>query len=65
MIGNLEEVILVHSTLLSLLEEQLEIPAKEQRIGGTFLKIAPTLQAAHKIYIGNHPKAVCVIEKYK
>ncbi|RXG71946.1 Rho guanine nucleotide exchange factor 7 [Armadillidium vulgare] len=63
--GNLEEIISVHNRLLSLLEEQFELSAKEQRIGGTFLKIAPSLQNAHKIYIANHPKAVCIIEKFK
>ncbi|XP_045618829.2 rho guanine nucleotide exchange factor 7 isoform X1 [Procambarus clarkii] len=65
LVGNLEEVTLTHSHLVSSLEEQSERPSRDQRIGGAFLTMAPQLQNAHKIYCTNHPRAVCMLEKYK
>ncbi|KAK8720944.1 hypothetical protein OTU49_013011, partial [Cherax quadricarinatus] len=65
LVGNLEEVTLTHSHLVSSLEEQSERPSRDQRIGGAFLTMAPQLQNAHKVYCSNHPRAVCMLEKYK
>lgn len=65
LVGNLEEVVVAHSNLLTALEEQSERPSREQRIGGAFLTLAPHLQSVHQIYCGNHPRAVCMLEKYK
>lgn len=65
MVGNLEEVVVAHSNLLTALEEQSERPSREQRIGGAFLTLAPHLQSVHQCYCSNHPRAVCILEKYK
>ncbi|CAL4103827.1 unnamed protein product, partial [Meganyctiphanes norvegica] len=65
LVSNLEEVITTHGHLVTALEEQNERPPRDQRIGGAFLKMAPQLQATHKQYCGNHPRAVCILEKYK
>ncbi|XP_071518166.1 rho guanine nucleotide exchange factor 7 isoform X1 [Panulirus ornatus] len=63
--GNLDEVTLIHSRLQASLEEQSERPSRDQRIGGVFLTMAPQLQNVHKVYCTNHPRAVCMLEKYK
>lgn len=65
LVSNLEEIITCHSHLVTALEEQNERPPRDQRIGGAFLKMAPQLQATHKTYCSNHPRAVCILEKYK
>ncbi|KAG0722696.1 Rho guanine nucleotide exchange factor 7 [Chionoecetes opilio] len=65
LVGNLEEVAVAHSNLVTALEEQSDRPSREQRIGGTFLTLAPHLQSVHQIYCSNHPLAVCILEKYK
>ncbi|XP_047489051.1 rho guanine nucleotide exchange factor 7-like isoform X1 [Penaeus chinensis] len=65
LVGNLEEVIATHTNLVTCLEEQSERPSRDQRIGGAFLTMAPQLQGVHKTYCTNHPRAVCILEKYK
>ena len=65
MVGNLEEVAVAHSNLVTALEEQSERPSREQRIGGAFLTLAPHIQNVHQTYCSNHPMAVCMLEKYK
>lgn len=65
LIGNLEDVCFVHARLVKSLEEESERPLKEQRIGGVFLSMAPQIQGIHKAYCSNHPRAVCMLEKYK
>lgn len=65
LVGNLEEVAVAHSNLVTALEEQSERPSREQRIGGAFLTLAPHLQSVHQNYCTNHPRAVCMLEKFK
>ncbi|XP_042229571.1 rho guanine nucleotide exchange factor 7-like isoform X2 [Homarus americanus] len=65
LVSNLDDVTLTHSHLVSAMEEQSERPSRDQRIGGAFLTMAPQLQNVHKIYCTNHPRAVCMLEKYK
>lgn len=65
MVGNLEEVAVAHSNLVTALEEQSERPSREQRIGGAFLTLAPHIQNVHQTYCSNHPRAVCILEKHK
>ena len=65
LVGNLEEVISVHVRLASALEEQVDKSPREQRIGGAFMGMIPLMQSSHKTYCSNHPKAVCMLEKYK
>ncbi|KAK4324924.1 hypothetical protein Pmani_004461 [Petrolisthes manimaculis] len=65
LVGNIEDVIAAHNKLLSAEVEQEQRSPREQRIGGAFLTLAPHLQGAHHIYCSNHPRAVCILEKYK
>ena len=65
LVGNYEEIVLAHSRLLISLEDQLKKSPRAQQIGGAFLQHAPSLKKVHSTYTANHPKAVCVIERYK
>ncbi|KAK7067758.1 Rho guanine nucleotide exchange factor 6, partial [Halocaridina rubra] len=65
LVGNMEDVCYVHAQLVKSLEEQVDQPSREQRIGRVFLTMAPQLQGTHKAYCSNHPRAVCMLEKYK
>lgn len=65
LVGNIEDIIAAHNKLSSALVEQEQRTPREQRIGGAFLTLAPHLQGAHHIYCSNHPRAVCILEKYK
>lgn len=63
--GNINEVLQVHEQFLDLLEECAMKTGPEQRVGGLFLQWAPKIKAVHQIYCAGHPKAVCVLDKYK
>ena len=67
LIGNIEEMIAVHKTLESSLEE--ESPSKksprEQRLGKVLLANGIAIKAVHLIYWSNHPRAVSILEKYR
>ena len=38
---------------------------RDQRIGRVLLNHGSNIKAAHMTYWANHPKAVCVLEKYR
>lgn len=63
--GNLTEVIDTHGQLLSLVEECVARSSNEQRVGKLFLQWAPRIKSVHQAYCSLHPKAVCVLDKYK
>ncbi|XP_032529489.1 rho guanine nucleotide exchange factor 7 isoform X3 [Danaus plexippus] len=63
--GNINEVLQVHEQFLSLLEECAMKTGPDQRVGGLFLQWAPKIKTVHLTYCGGHPKAVCVLDKYK
>jgi len=67
LIGNIEEMISIHKTLASNLEE--ESPSKksprEQRLGKVLLANGIAIKAVHLIYWSNHPRAVSILEKYR
>ena len=64
LVGNLDEVIEVHNTLhVALKEETSTNPL--QRVGKVLLNNGALVKAAHLTYWANHPKAVCVFEKYR
>lgn len=65
LVGNLEEVVDCHQKLLTMLEESSELPAKQQRLGGLFIQLAPQLKSLHLVYCANHPKAVTILEKFR
>lgn len=63
--GNLLEILDVHTQLLSLIEECVSRPNNEQRVGKLFLQWAPRIKSVHQAYCAMHPKAVCILDKYK
>jgi len=64
LVGNLDEVIEVHNTLHVALKEEISTNAL-QRVGKVLLNNGALVKAAHLTYWANHPKAVCVFEKYR
>lgn len=63
--GNLCDVLETHQQLLGLLEtEEIKVNA-EQRVGRLFLTWAPRIKAVHQEYCALHPRAVCILDKYK
>ncbi|XP_075211542.1 rho-type guanine nucleotide exchange factor isoform X2 [Lycorma delicatula] len=65
LISNLHEIIDLHDGLLNSLVEVASFPGPEQRVGRVFITIAPQLKQVLTKYCCNHPRAVCVLDKYK
>ena len=65
LVSNMDEVLAVQQHLLTALEECATRPPNEQRVGRVFLTNAPRMKQVHQAYCAAHPKAVCVIDKYK
>ncbi|XP_054281962.1 rho guanine nucleotide exchange factor 7-like isoform X2 [Macrosteles quadrilineatus] len=65
LLGNLPEVVEVHERLLASLEEMAGRAAVEQRVGNLFLTSAPKLKQIHMTYCAGHPRAVCILDRYK
>ncbi|KAJ2953623.1 hypothetical protein O0L34_g1227 [Tuta absoluta] len=63
--GNINEVLQTHEQFLALLEECATKTGPDQRVGGLFLQWAPKIKGVHQTYCAGHPKAVCVLDKYK
>ncbi|XP_075992283.1 rho-type guanine nucleotide exchange factor isoform X3 [Anticarsia gemmatalis] len=63
--GNINEVLQVHEQFLSLLDECAMKTGPDQRVGGLFLQWAPKIKTVHQTYCAGHPKAVCILDKYK
>ncbi|XP_047516296.1 rho guanine nucleotide exchange factor 7 isoform X3 [Pieris napi] len=63
--GNIVEVLQTHEQFLSLLEECATKTGPDQRVGGLFLQWAPKIKSVHQTYCAGHPKAVCILDKYK
>ena len=75
--GNLDEIIEVHNRLQVSLEEgekaatssttavRPQTPHNQLRVGRILLSHGALIKSAHTTYWGNHPKAVCIFEKYR
>ena len=73
--GNLDEIIEVHNRLQISLEEndntasststRPHTPQNQSRIGRILLSHGAAVKSAHTTYWANHPKAVCIFEKYR
>merc|ERR1719510_2453380 len=71
--GNLDEVIEVHNRLQIALEDGENLSASSHpssryshmRVGRILLSQGAMIKSAHTTYWGNHPKAVCIFEKYR
>ncbi|KAK7869103.1 hypothetical protein R5R35_007764 [Gryllus longicercus] len=65
LVGNIGCVVETHQQLLAALEECSQRPAPEQRVGRVFLSSAPRVKQVHQSYCASHPRAVCILDKYK
>ncbi|XP_067007104.2 rho guanine nucleotide exchange factor 7 isoform X2 [Anabrus simplex] len=65
LVGNIGNVVETHQNLLVTLEECSQRPPLEQRVGRVFLSTAPRMKQVHQAYCAAHPRAVCVLDKYK
>ncbi|CAG9813967.1 unnamed protein product [Phaedon cochleariae] len=63
--GNITEVLETHQQLLSLLELEANKPSHEQKVGKLFLTWAPRIKSVHQKYCSLHPRAVCILDKYR
>ncbi|KAJ8970691.1 hypothetical protein NQ314_001072 [Rhamnusium bicolor] len=63
--GNITEVLETHQQLLSLIEAESKKPGNEQRVGKLFLTWAPKIKSVHQAYCSLHPRAVCILDKYR
>ncbi|KAK9737844.1 RhoGEF domain [Popillia japonica] len=62
--SNLSEVVETHQQLLNSLEDNIKV-IHGARIGNLFLTRAPKIKAVHQTYCSLHPRAVCILDKYK
>ncbi|KAI1289470.1 Rho guanine nucleotide exchange factor 6 [Halotydeus destructor] len=59
------EIIKVHSSFLTCLENVSNESGKDQRIGGIFMNLAPKMKIVHLNYCSLHPAFVSIIDKNK
>ncbi|XP_047107765.1 rho guanine nucleotide exchange factor 7 isoform X2 [Schistocerca piceifrons] len=65
LVSNIVTVVETHQQLLAALEECSQRPPQEQRVGKIFLTSAPRLKQVHHVYCSSHPRAVCILDKYR
>lgn len=63
--GNIVEVLDTHQQLLNGIEAEESKPSMEQRVGRLFLTLAPKVKSVHQAYCSLHPRAVCILDRYK
>ncbi|XP_044750451.1 uncharacterized protein LOC123310839 [Coccinella septempunctata] len=63
--SNINEVLETHQMLLNLLEKEESKPGNDQKVGKLFLNWAPKIKNVHQTYCSLHPRAVCILDKYK
>nr|CAD7443878.1 unnamed protein product [Timema bartmani] len=56
---------LLKNFLHPLEKSDIQRPALEQRVGKVFLSAAPRIKQVHQAYCASHPRAVCVLDKFK
>lgn len=64
LLGNIHEIMEVHQRLLNNLETTMA-QGCASRVGNLFLTLAPKLKSIHTAYCGNHPRAVCILDRYR
>ncbi|TRY67074.1 hypothetical protein TCAL_03108 [Tigriopus californicus] len=65
LVGNLEELIDVHKSMNLAIEETSRLDPRDQKLGKIFLQHGSNVKAAHRTYWQSHPRAVCILEKYR
>ncbi|KAL3846635.1 hypothetical protein ACJMK2_017608 [Sinanodonta woodiana] len=63
--GNLEDIITFQQKFLISIEECSKHPPQQRRVGGVFMKHAPTMKDLYLAYCANHPEAVAVLQKHR
>ncbi|XP_076668285.1 rho-type guanine nucleotide exchange factor isoform X2 [Andrena cerasifolii] len=64
LLGNTQEILEVHQRLLSNLETAT-VQGCASRVGNIFLTLAARLKSIHTTYCRNHPRAVCILDRYR
>ncbi|KZC12936.1 Rho guanine nucleotide exchange factor 7, partial [Dufourea novaeangliae] len=64
LLGNVHEVLESHQRLLTSLEAAMT-QGSSLRLGNLFLTLAPRLKSIHTAYCANHPRAVCILDRYR
>ncbi|XP_017799033.1 PREDICTED: rho guanine nucleotide exchange factor 7 isoform X2 [Habropoda laboriosa] len=64
LLGNIHEILEVHQRLLSSLETAMT-QGCATRVGNLFITLAPKLKSIHTAYCGNHPRAVCILDRHR
>ncbi|KAG8233027.1 hypothetical protein J437_LFUL012167, partial [Ladona fulva] len=69
LLSNLPAVLEAHEQLLRGMEAELRVEERQDggfaRVGRLFLSSAPMLKNVHSTYCAGHPRAVCLLEKYR
>lgn len=65
LVGNIDEMIEIHSALNTDLVDTSKKSPREQRLGRVFLLHGSGIRNCHQTYWANHPRAVCVLEKHR
>lgn len=61
--GNVDELIEVHSSMNTDIEDACRGHPREQKLGKIFLRHGLAIREAHQTYWANHPKAVGVLDR--
>ncbi|XP_076245799.1 rho-type guanine nucleotide exchange factor isoform X2 [Calliopsis andreniformis] len=64
LLGNVHEILEAHQRLLASLEAAIS-QGCSSKVGNIFLTLAPRLKSIHTSYCGNHPRAVCILDRYR
>nr|XP_031839141.1 rho guanine nucleotide exchange factor 7 isoform X2 [Nomia melanderi] len=62
--GNIHEILEAHQRLLINLNAAIA-QGCSSRVGNVFLTLAPKLKSIHATYCANHPRAVCILDRYR
>ncbi|XP_078379505.1 rho guanine nucleotide exchange factor 7-like isoform X2 [Oculina patagonica] len=62
--GNFEEIVQFQQMFFNIMDECSHLPLPQQRMGASYLQIAPQMKELYVTYCANHPRAVEVLTKY-
>lgn len=65
LVGNLEEILQLHDSLLDKLSECAKLPVHQQKVGEIFMSSAPQFKTLYSCYCANHPKAFSILQRKK
>ncbi|XP_015519561.1 rho guanine nucleotide exchange factor 7 isoform X1 [Neodiprion virginianus] len=64
LVGNILDVLEIHQHLLTSLEAACA-QGSDARAGNLFLALAPRLKSIHIAYCASHPRAVCILDRFR